>query len=299
MTGPDRHPASTPGTPGAHGRDLLEALARTVPPLVPDGTFDVVRTRTVGDRLAGRPGRVTAVTLRADQVELTLAASAATGPLTTQAAHVVRGVVLSRRSPDLASWLQQFGAAVTRLATVRAGDARAAALALAALGVPAPAPDVDVPAGDVVGGLRSLPARVAGLVPDDVAAGVGRTCAALLEALARTGPGPATDAADLPRRTATDYLPATLRAYLVLPVAARTAPLADGRTPGDVLREQVALLEDAAVRLLADTDGDAVADLLANGLFLRDRFAGSDLDGTSGRPVTGGRAPAPDGTADG
>jgi hypothetical protein len=293
VTGP------APQPPGAHGQDLLEALALTVPALVPDGSLEVVRARTVGDRLAGRPGRVPAVTRRADQVELTLAAPSDGGPLRPQAAHVVRGVVLSRRSPDLASWLQHFGEAVTRLATARAGDARAAADALAALGVAVPAPDVEVPVGDVTGGLRSLPSRVAGLVPDDVAAGVGRTCAALLEALVRAGTGPVTDAADLPRRTATDYLPRTLRAYLALPAAARTTPLADGRAPVDVLREQVGLLEDAAVRLLAGTDGDAVADLLANGLFLRDRFAGSDLDGPAAAPVTDGRAPRPDGTADG
>jgi hypothetical protein len=79
---------------------------------------------------------------------------------------------------------------------------------------------------------------------------------------------------------ATRYLPDTLRAYLVLPADwAADVPVDGSRTATDLLREQVATLEDVARRVRdATVAGDAAA-LLANGRFLAERFpAGSALD---------------------
>ena len=258
------------------GPDLLDRLADALGPLVPDGALTVVRRRSVADRVAGRPGRVTRVALLAGETELVLDRPDPAAPPVPLVAHVVRGVTLSRRTPDLGEWLTLLAGQVDRL-TLGRGDAdRAARQALAALGVAVPGPDVEVRADDVVAGLRSLPARVAGLVPPDVAGAVGEVVDHLMEAL--RGNGSAT-AQDLPRRIATDYLPATLRAYLDLPAAARERPVADGRLPVDVLRDQVGVLGNAARQAAADAGDPEVAALLANGLFLRDRLGGSGLDG--------------------
>ncbi len=80
-------------------------------------------------------------------------------------------------------------------------------------------------------------------------------------------------------RAATDYLPQTLRGYVALPPEwAATHDLGDGSTALDALRSQLGTLE-SGVRAMHDAAMRADAnDLLANGLFLADRFGGSSLD---------------------
>jgi hypothetical protein len=81
------------------------------------------------------------------------------------------------------------------------------------------------------------------------------------------------------RQTALDYLPTALNAYLALPRAdAERRPVAGGRTPHDVLLEQLDLM-DRKMRETADAilahDSEK---LLANGRFLADRFGSSSLE---------------------
>jgi hypothetical protein len=75
------------------------------------------------------------------------------------------------------------------------------------------------------------------------------------------------------QRTATDYLPATLEAYLALPDDyATTHPLQGGKTPLQLLREQLQLLDqklDEITDAVHRQDSDR---LLANGRFLEERF---------------------------
>jgi hypothetical protein len=75
------------------------------------------------------------------------------------------------------------------------------------------------------------------------------------------------------QRTATDYLPATLRAYLALPPQfAATKVVANGKTAFQLVDEQLELL---AARLdeIADAVHEQDSDrLLANGRFLEERF---------------------------
>jgi hypothetical protein len=106
---------------------------------------------------------------------------------------------------------------------------------------------------------------------------VERICGLLLETLPRLDP------ADLAQnhaviRTATDYLPRTLREYVALPADwASEHQLDGGGTALDALREQLAVLESAATKMRdAATSADA-QQLLANGLFLSDRFGSSEL----------------------
>lgn len=90
------------------------------------------------------------------------------------------------------------------------------------------------------------------------------------------------NAADLPggsqdlyvlQRTATDYLPTTVRMYVALPTAyATTHVVQDGKTPLAVLQDQLDLLDSQMAEI-----GDAVNQrdtdrLLAQGRFLEERF---------------------------
>jgi hypothetical protein len=79
-------------------------------------------------------------------------------------------------------------------------------------------------------------------------------------------------------RTATDYLPSALQAYLNLPRAYATLhKMANGKTADDVLGDQLALIA-TKMNEVADAvhkkDSDA---LLANGRFLEEKFGASPL----------------------
>jgi hypothetical protein len=81
------------------------------------------------------------------------------------------------------------------------------------------------------------------------------------------------------QRTATDYLPTTLQAYLALPPQyAATKVVADGKTALQVLSDQLELLDakmDEITEAAHKQDSDR---LLANGRFLEERFGNrSDL----------------------
>ena len=89
-------------------------------------------------------------------------------------------------------------------------------------------------------------------------------------------------AADLPggsqdlyvlQRTATDYLPTTVRMDLALPAAnATTQVVQDGKTPLAVLQDQLELL-DGQMAEIADAVHRRDSDrLLAQGRFLEERF---------------------------
>jgi hypothetical protein len=80
------------------------------------------------------------------------------------------------------------------------------------------------------------------------------------------------------QRTATDYLPSALDAYLALPPEyATTRPLQDGKTPKQVLLEQLQLIDskmDEVTDAVHQRDTDR---LLASGRFLEERFGKGDL----------------------
>jgi hypothetical protein len=83
------------------------------------------------------------------------------------------------------------------------------------------------------------------------------------------------------QRTATDYLPSTLRAYLALPERyATTRVLQGGKTPQQLLREQVQLLDEKLDEIADAVHQHDTDRLLANGRFLEERF-GKDSGGLS------------------
>jgi hypothetical protein len=79
-------------------------------------------------------------------------------------------------------------------------------------------------------------------------------------------------------RTATDYLPTAIEAYLRLPQGyARTRPLADGRTALEVLLGQLNLLEKEMVDVADAVTQNDINRLLAHERFLTERFGRSAL----------------------
>jgi hypothetical protein len=79
-------------------------------------------------------------------------------------------------------------------------------------------------------------------------------------------------------RTATDYLPTSLQAYLNLPRAFATRrPVQDGKTPNEILLDQLTLLETKMNEVADDVHRHDSDRLLANGRFLQERFGRSSL----------------------
>jgi hypothetical protein len=129
-------------------------------------------------------------------------------------------------------------------------------------------------------GLDHLIRALRGKVADDLYAKVVSIQGSILATLAIEGtPG---DGADpnvyLIRQTALAYLPDAFSTYLRVPRAmAERRAIAGGRTPHDVLLEQLDLMD----RRLADVADDIARHdsdkLLANGRFLADKFGVSSL----------------------
>jgi hypothetical protein len=122
--------------------------------------------------------------------------------------------------------------------------------------------------------------RLRGRVPDDVLAAVGRVHGQVREVLDRRHAlPPGSHDAFVVERTALDYLPTALESYLNLPRGyANRVPVSNGRTPRQVLLDQLALLESKlgeVIEAIAKGDTDR---LLAHGRFLEDAFAPSELD---------------------
>ena len=136
-------------------------------------------------------------------------------------------------------------------------------------------------AAQVKEGLERLLRGIRGKVADDIYEKVVSIQGSILATLAVEGA--VGDAVDpnvyLIRQTALSYLPEALNTYLRLPrLMAERRSVADGRTPHDVLLEQLDLMD----RRLADVADDMARHdsdrLLANGRFLAEKFGTSSLE---------------------
>ena len=135
-------------------------------------------------------------------------------------------------------------------------------------------------ASEVRDGLQRLLRALRGKVADDLYAKVVSIQASILGTLdiERTGGDAADPNVYLIRQTALAYLPDAFSTYLRMPrVMAERRAIADGRTPHDVLLDQLDLMD----RRLADVADDMARHdsdkLLANGRFLAEKFAVSSL----------------------
>ncbi len=271
-----REPAEAAEDPQAFLSGLIERVRRALPAVLVARVLEVERRRTLSDRVSGRAGAIVRISLLGRQETLTLAYEP--GPhWAGEAVLVYRGTPVARRPLPLGDWLTAFAARIAALQAEIAGDAATSSRALQSLGLEPPGSELHVRDAQIRVDLRTLPARLDRRVPAEVAAQVGRISELLVDALDRVaGQG---DAEAMVRRTATVYLPDTLRAYLALPDewAARHI-LPDGTTPAQTLAAQLNELESAARRMRdAAAEHDASA-LLVNGRFLSQRFGPSQLD---------------------
>lgn len=134
---------------------------------------------------------------------------------------------------------------------------------------------------EIVSNLKRLADRSQKLLPADTSKDVGDICGMLETAI------PAISAKNLPdqlahdvRTTATEYLPQTIDAYLRMPPAFRNIKkLQDGKTATQIFQEQIALLKSHLQSVVNDLAANDATALLANGRFLREKFANPDFLG--------------------
>lgn len=263
--------------PQAFLKGLVDSVRNAVPDAVSADVFSVGTDRSLRDRLAGRPGTINELRLATPFGE-TLVLHYSPGPRwRAEAERVSGGVTISRRTLSLGEWLTEFAGRIAALAADAAGDAAASSQALQALGIQQAGSDIRVDEANIPGDLQALPARLKGRVPDEAIACVSRIGELLSDTLPRvTGSG---EAEIIVRRTATIYLPDTLRAYLSLPadwVAGHVFP--DGTTPQQAFVVQLSTIEAAAARMRDSAVEQDASALLANGRFLSGRFTTSGLD---------------------
>jgi hypothetical protein len=120
---------------------------------------------------------------------------------------------------------------------------------------------------------------VSGRVSPDVLAKVQSIQQIILGILPRSGAlPPGSPELFVVQRTATDYLPTSLESYLNLPRAYATLHrVQDGKTPQQVLMDQLTLLEGKMGEVADDVHRNDTDRLLANGRFLEERFGRSAL----------------------
>ncbi|MBV8748512.1 MAG: hypothetical protein JO103_02235 [Candidatus Eremiobacteraeota bacterium] len=132
---------------------------------------------------------------------------------------------------------------------------------------------------DAIDGVTKLADEARKRLPPDIANLAGEIAAAVAEVLPRLAAHGVADAtfADV-RSTATRYLPDTLNAYLTVPAAYRnTAVIADGKTARQIVVEQLTVLAGKMKEIEQDAVADDAQSLLANGRFLKERFAAAPM----------------------
>jgi len=102
-----------------YARVLTESLGDALPP----GCVAVERDRSMSDRMKGRPGTVTRVTVRLGDQVLTLGVQR--GAPAAEICREVRGVVLSRQPVPLGQWVSELARALMQHAEQNAAAASA------------------------------------------------------------------------------------------------------------------------------------------------------------------------------
>jgi hypothetical protein len=155
-------------------------------------------------------------------------------------------------------------------------------------------PDAAEDATQVREVLEVLMRSIRGKVADDLYARAWHIRESILATLEVEGAGDDTDPnVYLIRQTALSYLPEAFATYRQMPrVLAEHRAIANGRTPHDVLLEQLDLM-DRRLKDVADDIARHDSDkLLANGRFLAEKFATSPFD-LEGVDATSSTAPSP------
>jgi hypothetical protein len=102
-----------------YARVLTESLGESLPP----GAVSIDRNRSASDRMKGRPGNVTKITVRLGEQVLTLAVQR--GQPAAEICKEVRGIVLSRQQVPLDQWAAELARALVGQAEQNAVTAEA------------------------------------------------------------------------------------------------------------------------------------------------------------------------------
>jgi hypothetical protein len=102
-----------------YARVLTESLGEALPP----GCVTVDRDRSMSDRMRGRPGEVSKITVRLGERVLTLGVQR--GVPVAEICSEVRGVVLSRQQVQPGVWAEELARALVEHAEQNAEAARA------------------------------------------------------------------------------------------------------------------------------------------------------------------------------
>jgi hypothetical protein len=103
-----------------YARVLTESLGGALP----SGCVTVDRVRTMSDRVHGRPGQVSKVTVRLGDQMLSLGVQAGREPA-AEICREVRGVVLSRQPVSIGQWASELAKALVSHAEQNAQAAQA------------------------------------------------------------------------------------------------------------------------------------------------------------------------------
>lgn len=96
---------------------LSRVLTSTLGDSLPPGMVNVERKRSLSDRLNGREGSATSISVTAPQVQLHLAPGKHRGgPVLAEIHTIVRGVVISRRQVDVGEWIYTLAQLLNDLA---------------------------------------------------------------------------------------------------------------------------------------------------------------------------------------
>jgi hypothetical protein len=102
-----------------YARVLTESLGQSLPP----GCVTIERDRSVSDRMRGRPGTVSRITVRLGEQIMTLAVRA--GQPSAEICREVRGVVLSRQPVPVHEWAAELARLLVGFAQQNAQAAEA------------------------------------------------------------------------------------------------------------------------------------------------------------------------------
>jgi hypothetical protein len=102
-----------------YARVLTESLGQSLPP----GCVTIERDRSVSDRMRGRPGTVSRITVRLGEQIMTLAVRA--GQPSAEICREVRGVVLSRQPVPVHEWAAELARVLVGYAEQNAQAAEA------------------------------------------------------------------------------------------------------------------------------------------------------------------------------
>jgi len=133
---------------------------------------------------------------------------------------------------------------------------------------------------DITKSLAQIQERIRGKVPSDIAERVNYICDAVQNILADTQ-RLESGSPDLHTlvKTATDYLPNAVQAYIDLPRGyADSRIISEGKTAHDILREQLDLLAQKLSQIEEAVNKADADKLLAHGRFLEEKFGSKPLD---------------------